>query len=453
MHDRSSRTGRIPRPSSRGVAAGGRRAPAWSTPSHQWASARGSRRVVPHVDRLLLAPGTRTRSSALRADDCLDRTRAAFVSRRARSPLPPRRTPTAGARVEQRSHQPWNVANLRQTHRHPGGDRHRAGGDLAADPARRRTRRGPVPIHRPVAEHRVPLVHRPGCARRSTRAMITISTRAMFVSGLRGVLTLRGPGSPKPLDSRSCSSPKTRSSGSCGTSTRSGIRPREIKRYQHPEVGILAAQLPSADGSRAVAFALGLHRGAEVARATRSLRLLSVIGAPAAPGNCRGGGVHAAGRKPGRSWLVRPPGRIIDRALVRMGPWRIGRGLQVVVARRRDRRKAEIVRNGHANPHRIRLPGDEPGEMSPNRPTSPRPLSTTTFRPRMPWLPPRWRPWPRKFCSGSGPVEDAIGEAGAREHLAALIDEQIRILTETAPEVAASVLPGRGAGRRSSTSR
>ncbi|MUL85313.1 MULTISPECIES: TetR/AcrR family transcriptional regulator [unclassified Mycolicibacterium] len=33
--------------------------------------------------------------------------------------------------------------------------------------------------------------------------------------------------------------------------------------------------------------------------------------------------------------------------------------------------------------------------------------------------------------------EEAIGDVGAREHMAALIDEQIRILTETAPEVAA----------------
>lgn len=33
--------------------------------------------------------------------------------------------------------------------------------------------------------------------------------------------------------------------------------------------------------------------------------------------------------------------------------------------------------------------------------------------------------------------EQALGDVGAREHLAALIDEQIRILTETAPEVAA----------------
>lgn len=33
--------------------------------------------------------------------------------------------------------------------------------------------------------------------------------------------------------------------------------------------------------------------------------------------------------------------------------------------------------------------------------------------------------------------EQALGNAGAREHLAAVIDEQIRILTETAPEVAA----------------
>lgn len=33
--------------------------------------------------------------------------------------------------------------------------------------------------------------------------------------------------------------------------------------------------------------------------------------------------------------------------------------------------------------------------------------------------------------------EESLGKAGVREHLAALIDEQIRILTETAPEVAA----------------
>lgn len=33
--------------------------------------------------------------------------------------------------------------------------------------------------------------------------------------------------------------------------------------------------------------------------------------------------------------------------------------------------------------------------------------------------------------------EQAVGDVGARQHLAALIDEQIRILTETAPEVAA----------------
>jgi len=33
--------------------------------------------------------------------------------------------------------------------------------------------------------------------------------------------------------------------------------------------------------------------------------------------------------------------------------------------------------------------------------------------------------------------EQTLGDVGAREHLAALIDEQIRILTETAPEVAA----------------
>lgn len=33
--------------------------------------------------------------------------------------------------------------------------------------------------------------------------------------------------------------------------------------------------------------------------------------------------------------------------------------------------------------------------------------------------------------------EQALGNTGAREHLAAVIDEQIRILTETAPEVAA----------------
>lgn len=40
--------------------------------------------------------------------------------------------------------------------------------------------------------------------------------------------------------------------------------------------------------------------------------------------------------------------------------------------------------------------------------------------------------------------EEELGDAGVREHLAALIDEQIRILTETAPEVAAAFSWPRG---------
>jgi transcriptional regulator with XRE-family HTH domain len=60
----------------------------------------------------------------------------------------------------------------------------------------------------------------------------------MYVSGLRGVLTLRGPGS-KAARLVELLSPQSEEFRALWAEHEVGIRPREIKRYQHPEVGLL----------------------------------------------------------------------------------------------------------------------------------------------------------------------------------------------------------------------
>ena len=74
------------------------------------AAARGGRRPVPHVDRLLRAARAGARPAALRADDRLDRPGAAPLARRARPPVPARRAAPAGPGCGQRAHQPRPAA-------------------------------------------------------------------------------------------------------------------------------------------------------------------------------------------------------------------------------------------------------------------------------------------------------------------------------------------------------
>ena len=60
----------------------------------------------------------------------------------------------------------------------------------------------------------------------------------MYVSGLRGVLALRGPGS-RAADLAEVLTAQSEEFRDLWKEHEIGIRPREIKRYQHPEVGLL----------------------------------------------------------------------------------------------------------------------------------------------------------------------------------------------------------------------
>ncbi len=60
----------------------------------------------------------------------------------------------------------------------------------------------------------------------------------MYVSGLRGVLALRGPGS-RAADLLEVLTAQSEEFRELWKQHEIGIRPREIKRYQHPEVGLL----------------------------------------------------------------------------------------------------------------------------------------------------------------------------------------------------------------------
>ena len=109
-------------------------------------AARGGRRAVPHVDRLLLPARAGARPAPVGADGRLDRAGTAPLPRRARPPVPARRAPPARrAAPTQRARQPGHAAHPRPPGRHPRGDRHRARRDAAADPARRRAHRRPDP--------------------------------------------------------------------------------------------------------------------------------------------------------------------------------------------------------------------------------------------------------------------------------------------------------------------
>lgn len=106
------------------------------------------------------------------------------------------------------------------------------------------------------------------------------------------------------------------------------------------------------------------------------------------------------------------------------------------VARRRDRRKAEIVRTAT----RILTESGYQG-MSLEDVAEQTDIAKATlyhyFSSKDALVAAALETLTEEVLQRLGVREDAVGEAGAREHLAALIDEQIRILTETAPEVAA----------------
>ena len=138
----------------------------------------------------------------------------------------------------QRAHQPRAAAHLRPPARHPRGDRHRARRDAAADPARRRAHRRPdrATPARPAASAT------DGSPTRATRQLYAPEDHAfltrMFASGLREVVTLRGPGS-RAAHLADLLLARSEEFRQVWDDHEVGIRPNEVKHFVHPEVGAL----------------------------------------------------------------------------------------------------------------------------------------------------------------------------------------------------------------------
>ena len=144
--------------------------------------------------------------------------------------------PVRGAASEHVS--PGLLRILDRLDRHPRGDRHRTRGDAAAEPAGRRPHRRHDRIHRPGAQPRLPVVHRPRHpqALRARRARVPLPDVRLGPAQPRHSPRARFPGGalrrPPPRPERGVPQP-------CGTSTRSASAPTTIKRFVHPELGAL----------------------------------------------------------------------------------------------------------------------------------------------------------------------------------------------------------------------
>jgi len=100
----------------------------------------------------------------------------------------------------------------------------------------------------------------------------------MYVSGLRGVLALRGPDS-KAAGLAELLSAQSEEFRVLWREHEIGIRPREVKRYQHPDVGLLELNcqiLLDPDESQS----LLVYTAVPGSESYEKLQLLSVIGAP-----------------------------------------------------------------------------------------------------------------------------------------------------------------------------
>lgn len=100
----------------------------------------------------------------------------------------------------------------------------------------------------------------------------------MYVSGLRGVLALRGPDS-KAAGLAELLSAQSEEFRVLWREHEIGIRPREVKRYQHPDVGLLELNcqiLLDPDESHS----LLVYTAVPGSESYEKLQLLSVIGAP-----------------------------------------------------------------------------------------------------------------------------------------------------------------------------
>ena len=132
-----------------------------------------------------------------------------------------------------------------------------------------------------VAQHRVPVVHRPGGA----RPLPARGSRVLLADvRLRAAGSARRCADPsrRPPGSRSCSPRRASEFRILWKEHEVGIRPREIKRYQHPDVGLLELNcqiLLDPEQSQS----LLVYTAVPGSESYEKLQLLSVIGAPLGP--------------------------------------------------------------------------------------------------------------------------------------------------------------------------
>ena len=150
--------------------------------------------------------------------------------------------PTRGAASEHVEPRP--AAHLRPARRHPGRDRHRARRDAAPDPARRRADRRP----RPATPGRPAASATGGSPTRPRGALYPpedhdVPTRGCTPPGCAAWSTLRGPGS-RAAHLAELLLARSEEFRTLWDAHEVGIRPHEVKRFVHPEVGAARAELP-----------------------------------------------------------------------------------------------------------------------------------------------------------------------------------------------------------------
>lgn len=197
---------------------------------------------------------------------------------RAESPVPSRRTPPADAGRSQRAHQLGSAAYPQSARRHPAEIVTELGETLRQTPLG-------VALTGDLTTYRGPArsIGYRWLTDPSTRQLYALEEQPflgrMFASGLREVVALRGPGSraAQLVDLLQARSEEVRT---IWDAHEIGLRPRDVKHYNHPTLGRLeltCQSLPDPDQSHR----LLVYTAIPGSESHEKLQLLSVIGSQA----------------------------------------------------------------------------------------------------------------------------------------------------------------------------
>ena len=167
---------------------------------------------------------------------------------------------SAQPRRDQRAHQPRPAAHLRSPARHPCGDRHRLGETLRQTPLGVALTGDTTRFTGPDPQHRLPVVHDPATRRDLRAGRPRVPVPRSFASGLRGIAHAARSGLKGRALRRPAPGPERGVPHACGSDHEVGLRPADMKRFVHPEVGAARADLPDPARPGPVPLAARLHR-------------------------------------------------------------------------------------------------------------------------------------------------------------------------------------------------